>query len=150
MAYMNNAENWFVVAGTLITVALCVLMHYESLRFCNRWLLRLTEHRRRRVVILISFALLTHVAEIWLFGAGYFVLADEFKFGTLSGLPATLPDYVYFSAMTYTTVGFGDAVPVGSIRFLAGMEALTGLVMITWTASYTFLEMQRDWRPEKT
>jgi hypothetical protein len=25
------------------------------------------------------------------------------------------------------------------------MEALTGLVMITWSASFTFLEMQRDW-----
>jgi hypothetical protein len=59
-----------------------------------------------------------------------------------------LPDFVYFSAMTYSTVGFGDAVPVGAIRFLAGMEALTGFVMITWSASYTFLEMQRDWRPE--
>jgi hypothetical protein len=54
-------------------------------------------------------------------------------------LPRTL------SAMTYTTVGFGDVVPVGAIRFVAGLEALTGLVMITWSASYTFLEMQRDW-----
>ena len=26
-----------------------------------------------------------------------------------------------------------------------GKEALTGLVMITWSASYTFIEMQRDW-----
>jgi hypothetical protein len=64
-------------------------------------------------------------------------------------LPTTgLPDFVYFSAMTYTTVGFGDAVPIGPIRFLAGMEGLTGLAMITWSASYTFIEMQRDWRPE--
>ena len=149
MAYMNDSENWFVVAGALITVALCVVMHYEALSACNRWLPKFSNRRRRRVVMLIAMALLTHVAEIWLFGIGYFVLTETFKLGTLSGLPATLPDYVYFSAMTYTTVGFGDAVPVGPIRFLAGMEALTGLVMITWTASYTFLEMQRDWRPDR-
>jgi hypothetical protein len=68
--------------------------------------------------------------------------------GALTGLPATtLPDFVYFSAVTYATVGFGDVVPIGAIRFLAGMESLTGFVMITWSASYTFLEMQRDWRP---
>jgi hypothetical protein len=42
-------------------------------------------------------------------------------------------------------VGFGDLVPHGAIRFMTGMEALTGLVMITWSASFTFLEMQRDW-----
>jgi hypothetical protein len=45
-------------------------------------------------------------------------------------------------------VGFGDIVPVGPIRFMAGMEGLTGLVMITWSASYAFLEMHRDWRVE--
>jgi hypothetical protein len=48
--------------------------------------------------------------------------------------------------MVYTTVGFGDLLPQGAIRFMSGMEALTGLVMITWSASFTFLEMQRDWR----
>jgi hypothetical protein len=59
-----------------------------------------------------------------------------------------VPDFVYFSAMTYSTVGFGDVVPTGAIRFMAGLEALTGFVMLTWSASYTVLEMQRDWRPE--
>lgn len=49
--------------------------------------------------------------------------------------------------MVYTTVGFGDLIPIGPIRLMAGVEALTGLVMITWSASYTFLEMQRDWPP---
>ena len=54
-------------------------------------------------------------------------------------------DFVYFSAITYTTVGFGDYVPTGPIRFLAGTEALTGFLLITWSASFTFLEMQRYW-----
>jgi hypothetical protein len=31
------------------------------------------------------------------------------------------------------------------VRFLAGMEALSGFVLITWSASFTFLEMQRYW-----
>lgn len=86
------------------------------------------------------------MAEIWLFGIGYHLLASNKALGCLTGLPTTgLPDFVYFSAITYATVGFGDAVPVGAIRFLAGVEALTGFVMITWSASYSFLEMQRDW-----
>ena len=48
--------------------------------------------------------------------------------------------------MTYTTVGFGDLAPVGAVRFLSGTEALTGFVLITWSASFTYLEMERYWR----
>ena len=52
----------------------------------------------------------------------------------------------YFSAMTFTTVGFGDVYPLVPVRFLAGTETLTGLVLVTWSASFTFLEMARFWR----
>jgi len=149
MAYLNSPGNWLVVASAIFIVATCVVAHYEVLSACNRYLPVLSHRRRRRVLILIFIVLVTHVAEIWLFGIGYFLLTRNYALGSLAGLPTTdLPDFVYFSAITYTTVGFGDAVPIGAIRFLAGLEALTGFVMITWSASYTFLEMQRDWRPE--
>ena len=39
-----------------------------------------------------------------------------------------------------------DAYLSGPIRFVCGNEALTGLVLITWSASFTFLEMERFWR----
>jgi hypothetical protein len=48
--------------------------------------------------------------------------------------------------MTFTTVGAGAVHLSGPIRFLNGTEALTGLVLITWSASFTFLEMTRFWR----
>jgi hypothetical protein len=53
--------------------------------------------------------------------------------------------YLYFSAETYTSLGFGDIYPLGEIRMVVGVEALTGLLMIAWTASFTYLEMQRYW-----
>jgi hypothetical protein len=31
------------------------------------------------------------------------------------------------------------------MQFMTGMTALTGLVLIAWTASFTFLLMQRYW-----
>ena len=58
-------------------------------------------------------------------------------------------DHIYLSAMSYTTVGFGDVTPVGPIRFLAATEALSGLVLITWSAWFTFLEMERFWDKER-
>lgn len=148
MAYLAALENWAVVVAAVVILTACVWLHYEVLSACSRLLPQVTQRRRRRVLILIFVVLITHVAEIWLFALGYYLLALNPAFGALTGLPtSTLPDFVYFSAMTYTTVGFGDAVPIGAIRFLAGLEGLAGLVLIGWSASYTYIEMQRDWRP---
>ncbi len=47
--------------------------------------------------------------------------------------------------MTFTTVGYGDIVAHGHLRYLSGLEALTGFVLITWSASFLFLEMQKYW-----
>jgi hypothetical protein len=48
--------------------------------------------------------------------------------------------------VTFTTVGAADAHVSGPIRFLFGTESLAGLLLITWSASFTFLEMERFWR----
>jgi hypothetical protein len=147
VAVLTNPGNWGVLVATLVVIALVIFLHYESLRYCLKFLPLASHHRRQRVVILIWIIMATHAAEIWLFGLAYWFLLKWPMFGSIDGqVPITvLIDYVYFSGMTYTTVGFGDLVPSGPIRLMTGMEALTGLVMITWSASFTFLEMQRDW-----
>jgi hypothetical protein len=146
MNYFLSLQTWITVAVTLVIVTACVGIHFEFLSSCNRYLRLLSHIRRRRVLILILVILIAHTIEIWLFAGGYYLLVHTLVIGTLSDFStASFPDYVYFSATVYTTLGFGDIVPSGAIRFLTGVEALTGLVMITWSASYTFLEMQRDW-----
>jgi len=35
---------------------------------------------------------------------------------------------------------------MGDLKYLTGLQALTGLVLITWTASFLFLEMQKYWK----
>jgi hypothetical protein len=42
-------------------------------------------------------------------------------------------------------LGYGDVLPHGDLRLLAGLEALNGILLIGWTASYTFLSMERFW-----
>jgi hypothetical protein len=84
---------------------------------------------------------------LWLFGATFWGLGRVSGTGQVIGAhPLGFLDAVYTATMSYTTVGFGDVVPVGAIRFLAGTCALTGFVMITWSASFLFLEMERFWR----
>ena len=48
----------------------------------------------------------------------------------------------------YEALGFGDIVPLSGGRILAVSEAVTGLVLIAWTASYTFYEMRSHWEAQ--
>src|SRR3546814_10713646 len=76
---------------------------------------------------------------IWVFGAFAWGLLAIPGVGHVAGTDTLgLLDAVYLSAVTFTTVGFGDLAPVGPIRFLCGMEALSGFVLITWSASFTY------------
>jgi hypothetical protein len=102
----------------------------------------------------IAGVLLAHLIEICLFAAGFFLLHAQLGLGGIAGhFEGTVLDYFYFSATTYSTLGVGDLFPTGAIRLVAGVEALTGFVLIGWSASFTYLSMQRSWdqlqsRPE--
>ena len=138
-----------VIAATLVTLAACVLLQYEYLALAWRRLSEHQGHRRVKVLYGIFSVLLLHVVEILVFALVVWLLALWPACGSLEGEEAsTFRDYFYFSAVTFSTVGFGEMWPVGALRFLCAAEALTGFVLITWSASFTYLEMQRFWRPE--
>lgn len=129
----------------LLTVAV-ILLHYEGLNLIGRAIRTRTLHHRAKILVVIFLQLALHVTEIWLFAAGLFGLTREPAYGSISPAEGlAFLDYVYFSAITFTTVGFGELVPQGAVRFLCGVEALTGFSIITWSASFTYLEMQRHW-----
>jgi hypothetical protein len=139
-----------VVLATLAAVGVCVLLQYEGLVLTWKWISRHRGHKRAKVVYAIFCVIAMHVVEIWLFGTAIWILLQWPATGTLHGPPALdLFECIYLSAVTFSTVGFGDIAPVGPIRFLCATEALTGFVLITWSASFTYLEMERFWRAEE-
>lgn len=136
-----------IVINSLI-VATAVSIHYEMLFRLSQGIpkLKMVKHRFR-VVVGVLGALAAHALEIWLFAFGYYFMIRNGNFGSLTGnFEGQILDCVYFSFSTYTSLGLGDIEPRGDLRFLAGIEALTGLVLITWTASFMFLEMQKFWK----
>lgn len=71
-------------------------------------------------------------------------------FGYLEGnFDDSLIDCVYFSFTNYTSLGYGDIKPLGNIRFAAGIEAITGLSLIIWSASFMLMEMTQFWQDEQ-
>ena len=144
--YEDWLANGSVVIATLGAISLSVLLHYEGLIFTSRRIAHLGGLRRTKILYGIGSVLLLHVCEIWIFGLVLWLLLQWPACGSVLPPAHHLFDVVYFSATTFTTVGFGDLAPVGPIRFLSGTEALTGFVLITWSASFTYLEMERFWR----
>lgn len=130
---------------TVLLVALSTFIHYEVLRLCNENLPRLAVEGRAKVLLAMGAGFGSHLVQIALFAAAYRFLY-EIGMGSLRGqIHNASLSLLYFSAETYTSLGFGDVYPVGEMRLIAGIEALTGLLMIGWTASFTYLEMSRYW-----
>ncbi|MFP8967321.1 potassium channel family protein [Pokkaliibacter sp. CJK22405] len=139
-----------VFAINALVVATCVLVHYECLELMSRWIPRLPLRHRLRIVIGVWGALCAHAIEVWLFALAYDWMLKRPGWGTLTGnLDHSLWDLAYFSFTVFSTLGFGDIQPEGKLRYLTGLESLTGLVLVTWTASFLFLEMEKEWRKRR-
>lgn len=136
----------FVTVFNTIVILLAIIIHYECLRLLTLWMPKLTIAARLRILVGVIGALGAHIVEIWVFGFAYYLLV-HFGHGELISQQGAVEflDYVYFSMTSFSTLGIGDLTPRDHLRFLAGMEALTGMVLITWTASFLYVEMQRYW-----
>lgn len=133
--------------ANIVIISLCVLVHYEVLLAITNILPRLRVISRLKILLTVLGTMVAHAIEVWIFALGYYALIEWKRFGHLTGdIGHNLLDYVYYSFVTYTSLGFGDILPVGDIRYLSGLEALTGLVLIAWTASFIFVEMQKYWK----
>lgn len=130
----------------LFVIAVAVMIHYEFLYRFTLLMPRLKIRHRFRIVFGVFGALTAHAIEVWIFAFSFLLMHRSDGWGHLEGnFDGSLLDCVYFSFTTYTTLGFGDVEPQGDLRFLTGLESLTGLLLITWTASFLYLEMARYW-----
>lgn len=113
-------------------MALCVVIHALGLTAALRWLDRSADTPRtfRRwtglLIGITGWTVLVHLIEITVWALFYV-------------WKKTLPDVesaVYFSAITYTTTGYGDLVLPREWRLLGGIEALTGILMCGWSIGF--------------
>jgi voltage-gated potassium channel len=134
----------------LLAVALlaaCVIVQSSGMLLLIHWLARVrhvleSPNVRRRVGLLVCLfvcIVLLHLIQIVLWGIVFWRAGE---------LP-TLETAVYFSITTYTTVGFGDVVLGPGWRVLAGIEGLTGLILVGWSTAFVFAVVNRmyeHWR----
>ena len=87
--------------------------------------------------VLVLVAL--HALEIMLWAASYVVLLPDSEL-------ASFEQAVYFSFVTFTTLGYGDITLSEGWRLLSGIEALNGILLVGWTTAMLFTVVQRMWR----
>jgi voltage-gated potassium channel Kch len=116
-------------------MALCVIAHALGSTALMRWAGRhdaaLHAGFWPAALLLVRIAsrmILLHLAEIALWGV-FYAKTDA------------LPDMhtaMYFSAVTYTTTGYGDVLLGEGWQLVGAIEALTGILMCGWSAAFFF------------
>ena len=141
--------------GTAIAaalIALCTFVHFYTFVTLNKVLKKIKKKHHLKQTIVLLFALFfAHSIHVWFFACGYMLLVNTFEIGhfvTESGdmYHTGFVDALYYSIVTYTSLGFGDIIPTQATRLLTGIEALLGLLMIAWSASFTYITMEKRWR----
>jgi hypothetical protein len=139
-----------VVLACLAVMVITTVIHYEVLGALNDRLPALKVPDRSKLLVVMVVAFLAHLLEMAVWGVALFLIVHHADVGGLRGdVPLTLLNCIYFSAETYTSLGFGDVRPDGHLRLMVGMEALNGLLLIAWSASFTYLSMERFWSSRK-
>jgi hypothetical protein len=123
----------------LCLMALCVVIHAGGVTSALRWMQR-HPHSARQFwrwnwffVCVAGWMVLLHLCEISVWA---------FFYSWKDAIP-DLQSAFYFSAVTYTTTGYGDLVLPEDWRLVGGVEALTGILMCGWSTGFFFTVVNR-------
>jgi len=122
-----------------VLVAITVAIHGAMMGWLLWRLRHVAQHKR---TLLGNYAVLAEAA-IWCVLAHLAEIVIWALFYQWQGVMANLEDAVYFSAVTYATIGYGDVTPPAAWRLLASMEGLTGILMCAWSGGFIFAIVSR-------
>ena len=134
-----------------IALAFCLVLatftfHYRVLLWLGSNTQKPNFQRQSQVLVIVIVLFLAHIVEIGFYAVIYNWSVSLLDLGVFEGAPVgSAMNYMYYSGVVYTTLGLGDIQPLGHIRFITAIESLNGFLLITWSASFTFLAMGRLW-----
>jgi voltage-gated potassium channel len=94
------------------------------------------DHRTVRLLVYTALFLLSlNFIEAIIWGFTYYILPGITEFETLEKA-------IYFSLVTFTTLGYGEITISSTNRILAGFEAMNGVLLLGWTTAMMFSVLQ--------
>jgi len=135
---------------SVLLLLLSTTIHYEALRLLSAVLPRMRIAPRSKLIAVLLTTFAAHAMEMLLYAVAFYLIVHYLDLGNLiseylGGGRPSMSLCFYFSAETFTSLGYGDIRPTGPLRLLAGAEALNGLLLIGWSASFAYISMERFW-----
>ncbi|MBO9440416.1 two pore domain potassium channel family protein [Sulfitobacter sp. KE29] len=127
---------------SVLVVTICTAIHYFVLkRVSDTITRRRAEAHGQNLGLAVGAITIAHVIEAFFYTLFFLWAVQGLQIGVLNASgpadkPITLMDYFYFSLVNFTTLGRGDLSPAGHLRFLTGIEAFHGFLMITASGSF--------------
>jgi hypothetical protein len=121
---------------TVLISAICILIHGSVLNYLES--LKVQKINYLVFTKFSSILMLSHLIHITIFALFYAYFYESYDATKLFGgnVQDNFIDFFYFSISCYTTLGIGDVYPLGNMRITTGIEALVGLMLIAWTATF--------------
>jgi len=128
----------------LIIIGITVTIHGYGSKFWINFLMKKYKHLgeasfdTKTVWLLIYtalFLLFLNFLEATVWGVTYYLLPGITEFETLE-------KSIYFSLVTFTTLGYGDITISSTNRILSGFEAMNGVLLLGWSTTMMFSVMQ--------
>ncbi len=128
MMFKDLSTGTVVISITVFTHTFGLVLLSNAMPHIVRWG-RLHRHGLGKTIAMVAavFGLfLIHTVEIWTWAGAYLAL------GTLPNFA----DALYFSAVTFSTLGYGDIVLTPQWRLFGALEGASGLLLIGWSTAY--------------
>jgi hypothetical protein len=116
-----------------LMVVMTVFIHLIGLAVLVRVLRSRSWHplldRVRPITLLLGASIgifAIHTVEIWLFALAYLLL----------GAAGDFEQSLYFSTVTYATIGYGDVLVAKPWRILGAIEGAAGVIMLGWSTAF--------------
>ncbi|MBD3183482.1 hypothetical protein GF312_14400 [Candidatus Poribacteria bacterium] len=124
---------YLILSVHLYILAQAIIILYALICFfwLVPWFLRgnYEKDRKQSILLAIFMMLLSTFACILCFSLIYYKMGVFYDEGS-KRIQALLPECLYFSVVTWTTLGYGDYYPCGWSRFIASFEALIGYAVM--------------------
>ncbi len=139
-----------VIATGLLIMFVTTIIHGAFMMAVNHALdMRLSRFGRVKghiekavIVSLLTLSMfLAIILEAWIWALVYL-------YDPLITVLSNLETAMYFSMVTFTTLGYGDVVLIGQGRLLATIQAANGVIIFGWTTALIFYFIQKIYKTD--
>jgi hypothetical protein len=126
-----------------IAVSVCNIAIHSIVMAAVLWAARVASerpmlHRALRLIAVmaatVSVLMVAHIAEVVVWASAYAIV----------GVAPPGTDLIYFAFVNYTTLGYGDVIPLRRWELLGPMTAMNGVLLFGWSTAVIFAVLRKE------